>query len=63
MCAQFQWNPDTYLEEIRGEIPRYDELQRAAVKAIPFAPERVLELGRALLEDAAVPRESLSLCR
>ena len=45
MCAQFHWNPETYLEEIRGEVPRYDELQQAAIEAIPFAPDRVLELG------------------
>jgi tRNA (cmo5U34)-methyltransferase len=45
LAAQFHWNPDTYLEEIRADIPRFDELQEEAVKAIPFAPERVLELG------------------
>jgi tRNA (cmo5U34)-methyltransferase len=39
------WKPDTYLELIRSEIPRYDELQEQAIAAIPFAPERVLELG------------------
>src|SRR5215470_11734339 len=43
--AQFHWKPDTYLDLIREEIPRYDELQEEAIKAIPFAPERVLELG------------------
>ena len=26
-------------------MPRYDELQEATVAAIPFPPERVLELG------------------
>src|SRR3954451_21218070 len=45
MCAQFHWNPDTYLEFIRGEVPLYDELQDQAVAAIPFPPDRVLELG------------------
>ena len=45
MSAQFGWNPETYLEEIRSEIPRFDELQRAAINAIPSAPDRVLELG------------------
>ena len=45
MAAQFHWNPDTYLEQIRAEVPRFDELQEAAVAAIPFAPPRVLELG------------------
>jgi tRNA (cmo5U34)-methyltransferase len=39
------WKPDTYLELIRSEVPRYDELQEQAIAAIPFAPERVLELG------------------
>lgn len=43
--GQFHWKPDTYLELIRSEVPRYDELQEEAIAAIPFAPERVLELG------------------
>jgi tRNA (cmo5U34)-methyltransferase len=43
--AQFHWTPDEYLDLIRSEVPRYDELQEAAIAAIPFAPERVLELG------------------
>jgi tRNA (cmo5U34)-methyltransferase len=37
--------PDTYLERIRAKVPRFDELQAATVAAIPFEPERVLELG------------------
>ena len=45
MSAQFHWKPETYLERIRAEVPRYDELQREAVAAIPFPPDRVLELG------------------
>jgi tRNA (cmo5U34)-methyltransferase len=45
MSAQSHWKPEAYLEQIRGEVPRYDELQRAAIDAIPFAPDRVLELG------------------
>lgn len=45
MAAQFHWNPSTYLEQIRVEVPRFDELQAESVKAIPFAPDRVLELG------------------
>jgi len=43
--GQFDWTPDIYLERIRSELPRYDELQAQAVAAIPFPPERVLELG------------------
>jgi tRNA (cmo5U34)-methyltransferase len=38
-------DPETYLDEIRAEVPRYDELQEATIGAIPFAPRRVLELG------------------
>lgn len=30
---------------IRADVPRYEDLQRAAIEAIPFAPKRVLELG------------------
>src|SRR3954454_4256733 len=43
--GQFYWKPDTYSELIRSEVPRYDELQEQAIAAIPFPPERVLELG------------------
>ena len=45
MSAQFHWDPDTYLERIRAEIPRFDELQDAAIAAIPSPPTRVLDLG------------------
>jgi tRNA (cmo5U34)-methyltransferase len=45
MSAQFHMNPETYLDEIRAEIPRYEELQDATIAAIPFEPRRVLELG------------------
>jgi tRNA (cmo5U34)-methyltransferase len=43
--SPFDWTPDEYLERIRAKLPRYDELQEQAVAAIPFPPERVLELG------------------
>lgn len=42
---RFDWTPDEYLERIRSRVPRYDELQDQAVAAVPFPPERVLELG------------------
>ena len=45
MTAQFHLDPDAYLEAIRAEVPRYEELQEQAIAAIPFAPKRVLELG------------------
>ena len=43
--GRFDWTPDEYLERIRSRIERYDELQEQAVNAVPFPPERVLELG------------------
>ena len=45
MHAQFHSQPDSYLDLIRAEVPRYDELQEQTIAAIPFAPRRVLELG------------------
>jgi tRNA (cmo5U34)-methyltransferase len=43
--AQFHFDPSTYEEMIREDVPLYDELQRRALDAIPFAPARILELG------------------
>ena len=43
--AQFHFAPDTYQVMIREDVPRYDELQRVTVEAVPFAAARVLELG------------------
>src|SRR6201996_8876446 len=43
--SDFTWKPDGYLDLIKQEIPRYAELQEQAIAAIPFAPQRVLELG------------------
>jgi tRNA (cmo5U34)-methyltransferase len=43
--SDFTWKPDGYLDLIKQEIPRYEELQDQAIAAIPFVPERVLELG------------------
>jgi tRNA (cmo5U34)-methyltransferase len=42
--SDFSWKPDGYLDLIKREIPRYEELQDQAIAAIPFAPERVMEL-------------------
>jgi tRNA (cmo5U34)-methyltransferase len=42
---QFHFSPDTYQEMISEDVPRYDELQRLTVEAVPFQPDRVLELG------------------
>ena len=38
-------DPDTYLDRILEDVPRYEELQAAALDAVPFEPARVLELG------------------
>jgi tRNA (cmo5U34)-methyltransferase len=43
--GQFHFEPESYEEMIRAEVPRYDELQEQAIDAIPFAPARILELG------------------
>ena len=45
MSAQFHWNPDTYLEMMRAEVPNFDALQEAAVAAVPSPPETALDLG------------------
>jgi tRNA (cmo5U34)-methyltransferase len=45
VSAQFHMDPETYLDEIRKDVPRYEELQERTIDAIPFAPKRVLELG------------------
>jgi tRNA (cmo5U34)-methyltransferase len=58
VAAQFHWNPETYLEQIRAEVPRFDELQQAAVDAIPFPPDRVLELGMGTGETTRVLLEA-----
>lgn len=42
---QFHFDPETYPDEIRSDIPLFDELQERSVGAIPFEPRRVLELG------------------
>jgi tRNA (cmo5U34)-methyltransferase len=36
---------EAYLDSVRRQVPLYDELQDAAVAAVPFAPASVLELG------------------
>ena len=45
MTPQFHSDPNSYLDQIRAAVPRFDELQDAAIEAIPFPPARVLELG------------------
>jgi tRNA (cmo5U34)-methyltransferase len=45
MAGQFHWDPETYLEMIRAEVPRFDDLQAAAVGAVDAGAGRVLDLG------------------
>jgi hypothetical protein len=43
---QFHFDPASYLETIRAEVPAYDELQAAVAEATAgIHAERVLELG------------------
>ena len=43
--GQFHFDPATYGDEIREDVRLYEQLQDAAVDAIPLEPARVLELG------------------
>jgi tRNA (cmo5U34)-methyltransferase len=42
---KFPSEPAAYRERLRAAIPLYDELEDESIAAIPFAPERTLELG------------------
>ena len=51
--TEWEWNPDTYLDEMREEIPGYEELQEAAAAATAgVAARSVLELGTGTGETA-----------
>ena len=63
MNAQFHWNPDTYLDLMHSEVPRYEELQKAAIDAVPFAPGKVLELGVGTAETTQRLWERYPECR
>ena len=43
--SDWSWNPETYLEQMRDEIPRFEELQERAAAATAGEAPRVLELG------------------
>lgn len=44
--SEWQWDPDTYLDEIHEEIPGYEQLQQATVDATEgIEVRRALELG------------------
>ena len=51
--AQFHWDPDSYLELMRSEVPQYERLQdEVALATGDGAAERVLELGTGTGETA-----------
>ncbi len=51
--SDWQWDPDTYLDEMHEEIPGYDELQAATADATEsIEAQRVLELGTGTGETA-----------
>ncbi|HVS84355.1 MAG TPA: class I SAM-dependent methyltransferase [Gaiellaceae bacterium] len=49
--TDFEWNPETYLDEMHEEIPGYEELEDAVAAAVP-AGTRFLELGTGTGETA-----------
>lgn len=51
--AQFHFDPDTYLDEIRAEMPEYDRLQDRLVAATGDRARRILELGTGTGETSA----------
>ena len=63
MSTPLHWNPRNYLERIRAKVPRYDELQAAAIDAIPFPPRRALELGFGTAETTRRLWERYPECR
>jgi tRNA (cmo5U34)-methyltransferase len=51
--AQFHWDPDSYLELMREEVPQYERLQEEVAAATAGADvRRVLELGTGTGETA-----------
>jgi tRNA (cmo5U34)-methyltransferase len=46
----YDWNPDTYIDEMRAEVPGYEELQDAVAGAVDGAT--ILELGTGTGETA-----------
>jgi tRNA (cmo5U34)-methyltransferase len=43
--GQFHWDPDSYVELMRGELPDYDRVQDVTARATAVEARRVLELG------------------
>jgi L-threonylcarbamoyladenylate synthase len=49
---QFHFDPDTYMDMMRAEIPAYDDFQEAVVRASGDGASRLLELGTGTGETA-----------
>ena len=43
--TQFHFNPESYLDLIRAEVPRYDEMQEHLAWSLTGQVQRVLDLG------------------
>jgi tRNA threonylcarbamoyl adenosine modification protein (Sua5/YciO/YrdC/YwlC family) len=52
LAGQFHFNPATYLEMIRADVPVYDALQDEVVAASGWRTRRILELGTGTGETA-----------
>lgn len=55
--GRFRFDPGTYAEMVRGELPEYDELQRRLVAASGEPVNRILDLGTGTGETAAALAE------
>jgi tRNA threonylcarbamoyl adenosine modification protein (Sua5/YciO/YrdC/YwlC family) len=53
LAGRFHFDPSTYLEMVRGDLPEYDELQRQLVAASGEQVHRILDLGTGTGETAA----------
>jgi L-threonylcarbamoyladenylate synthase len=53
LAGRFHFDPSTYSELVRGELPGYDELQRQLVLASGEDVNRILDLGSGTGETAA----------
>jgi L-threonylcarbamoyladenylate synthase len=52
LAGQFHFNPATYVDEIREDIPEYDDFQAAVVEHVPAGARSILELGTGTGETA-----------
>jgi L-threonylcarbamoyladenylate synthase len=53
LAGRFHFDPSTYFEMVRGDLPEYDELQRQLAAASGEQVQRILDLGTGTGETAA----------